>query len=125
MRIAGVALIISVVTSTFSYGQTLTDSEMSTKIRELEKRVSVLESIIASSKPVASEVPGGKDTSDRKLWRKLQIGMSDDLVRSILGEPLRIEQLAGGFYTWQYSTETWHSTISFDRKGVMSWSEPD
>jgi hypothetical protein len=48
-----------------------------------------------------SEKPGAKILEDRTAWRKLTKGMTQDKVRGILGEPLRIEK-QGEVTVWYY-----------------------
>lgn len=62
---------------------------------------------------MTSQVPPG-----RTAWRKLRKGMRMDAVRSILGEPDRVESIV---YTWWYYGS---GRVLFDGDEVASWSEP-
>ncbi len=65
------------------------------------------------SAAMTSQVPPG-----RAAWRKLRKGMQMDAVRSILGEPDRVESIV---YTWWYYGS---GRVLFDGELVNSWSEP-
>ena len=125
MRYFLAAFVLVLIVTTNLFGQVPSDSDLKQRVLDLENRVAALEDLFSQQSPMHARPPGDSVKDDRMLWRKLRVGMNDDDVRQLLGEPLRIERMGGGFYTWQYSRETWHSTISFDRTGVRSWSEPD
>ena len=70
-------------------------------------------------KPVRS-VPAGLSS-----WRQITKGLSREEVRSILGEPLKIE--GGAIERWYYgSTSTSYAParVDFMFSGVYGWSEP-
>ncbi len=70
-------------------------------------------------KPVRS-VPAGLSS-----WRQITKGLSRDQVRSVLGEPRKIE--GGIFESWFYGSASYMgapSSVSFYLNGVYSWAEP-
>jgi hypothetical protein len=122
-----------------SYGQEMTNSQMTETINELERRVGNLEKIILSGKSTSIDTAkqeGSVDRAhidtakqegsvDRAQWRKLKSGMKDADVRALLGEPLHVEQTPYD-YTWRYSTGLLYSTVTFSNEGgVSSWYEPE
>ena len=71
-----------------------------------------------------------KTTND---WRSLKVGMTQDEVRQILGEPPHIDDPASDNPIWVYTTKSWGSdgrvyfgTHFWDRskKVVTKWEEP-
>ena len=62
---------------------------------------------------------------DRANWRKLVEGASMDQVRSVLGEPYKIDNTQF-FIRWHYSSQIWHSKVTFGKSGrVEEWTEPN
>ena len=58
-------------------------------------------------------------------WRQISKGLTREQVRSILGEPRKIE--GGSFESWFYGSGSYMgapSSVSFYLNGVYSWSEP-
>ena len=58
-------------------------------------------------------------------WRQITKGLSRDQVRSVLGEPRKIE--GGIFESWFYGGGSYMgapSSVSFYLNGVYSWAEP-
>jgi hypothetical protein len=39
---------------------------------------------------------------NRTLWRSLTVGMSEELVKRLLGEPTRVSHLGAGMFQWSY-----------------------
>jgi hypothetical protein len=63
--------------------------------------VTVVASFVAGCGQSPSEKPGAKILEDRTAWKKLTKGMTQDKVRSLLGEPLRAE-IQGDVAGWYY-----------------------
>lgn len=86
-------------------------------LASLQKRVDSLERQLGarSSVPTPGATPAG-----REVWRRLSKGMSMLDVRSILGEPRRVD---GGYRTyWRYEGQ---SQVTFDNTDrVSGWTEP-
>lgn len=118
-RLAGIVLgsLICAVAS----AQSLDD-----RVRELERRVEQLEtqvvqpgSPISAPKPVSSQKDGWRQ---RENWRSLKRGMKDSDVRSILGEPHKVDTFST-FSIWHYPGG---GSANFGgRDGRLDgWSEP-
>ncbi len=60
-----------------------------------------------------------KQSIDLSLWRQLKKSMSEEQVRALLGEPLKID--GGAFAFWQYRNG---GTVTFYDDKVYSWEEP-
>ena len=83
----------------------------------VEKTVMVpVEKIVYVDRIVPSVPPG------LSSWRQLRIGLSRQDVRSILGEPGRIE--GGSFEYWYYGNERYKSRVVFYNSYLRSWDEP-
>ena len=77
----------------------------------------------SSPKPAVKEqvapAPQQKPIVDLTTWRTLRKDMSMGDVRSILGEPSRID--GGSFTTWHYPN---YGTVTFYKDVVYLWREP-
>jgi len=112
--------------------QTKLDS-LRREIRKMKSEIVRLEAELDSLQPKIKNRTGKKPKTellpykDLKNWRSLEIGMKQDKVKNILGEPTRIT--AG-----KYSTIWWYEwgngryrigQLSFDsRKILVLWVEP-
>ena len=99
------------------YPQDLTLAELNQRIRELERRIELLEEALQKQ----SMVPPGLETrvpSGREAWRQLRRGMDEAQVRRILGEPERVS--GGAFTVWYYSP----GQVTFLEDKLDSWEEP-
>jgi hypothetical protein len=84
----------------------------------VERRVEVpVEKIVYLDRIL--QKPAGSLPADLSSWRQLSKGLSRDQVRSILGEPRRIN--GGAFETWSYQGGSY---VVFYIGKVDSWSEP-
>jgi hypothetical protein len=84
------------------------------KIAELESRIEQLES---PSSGVLSVAPS------LRSWRQLQRGMSFEQVRTLLGEPMKID--AGYVTRWYYSNSgIIGPQVTFTDDRVSGWDEP-
>lgn len=95
------------------------------RVRELERRVEQLEKQVVqptSSVSAPKPVPGRPDGwRQRENWRSLKHGMKESDVRSILGEPRKIDSFPS-WSIWSYPGE---GSASFDRdERLEAWSEP-
>ena len=93
------------------------------KITELEGRIRELESQLEGCYGHhAAEGLYSGGWRNKKNWRKLDIGMPQDEVASILGEPVKIIQ---GIRTLWYYPNIYCGYVSFDEYGHLTgWSEP-
>ncbi|MGD8983424.1 MAG: hypothetical protein PVH99_10570 [Desulfobacteraceae bacterium] len=91
-------------------------SELEAKIEELE---GLLNECIASRKKGAAVDYGWQNKMN---WRKLEMGMSQARVRSILGEPTKVIK---GVKTLWYYPNIYGGFVSFDKSGnIVGWNEP-
>jgi len=123
LRCLAAAIVLLVVAPVF--GQELSISDLWQKVDELEKRVVVLEQLLAANSTPPTNGSSNSQSAIIANWRKLKIGMDEEAVRTILGEPRRVVRYAAGSYTWFYSTAYGQSRIDFDSGGVASWMEPE
>lgn len=93
------------------------------RVMELENRVRDLEASLRSC--VESAVAAKGDDlgwQNKKNWRRLELGMPQDQVEAILGEPVKIIR---GYRTLWYYPNIYCGYVSFDDEGHLSgWSEP-
>ncbi len=87
-----------------------TIAKLSARIDQLEQRLNALEP--SSSQPVQSLPP------DLRRWRQLQVGMSKQEVRELLGEPIKAHS-----DRWEYSNEEHKRAVLFLSERVFKWYE--
>ena len=85
---------------------------------DLERRVHELESLIKSEPSQSQPVPVSTRWRDLANWRRLQLGMRMDEVRTLLGEPKRVD--AGPITFWRWGD----ANVYFMDEKVTGWSEP-
>jgi hypothetical protein len=111
-RLAGIVLgtLICAVAS----AQSLDD-----RVRELERRVEQLEK--QGAKPASPASANQPVSSQTEKWRSLRRGMTESDVRSVLGEPSKVD-VGVSYVTWEYPER---GNVRFDFNGrVQVWSEP-
>jgi len=93
------------------------------KITELENRIKDLESLlIIYGEPGAIQNETDPGWQNKKNWRKLETGMTQDQVEAVLGEP--IKKIEGVMTLWYYPN-IYRGYVSFDEKGHLTrWHEP-
>ena len=93
------------------------------KISELEAKIEQLEGLL--NECIASRKKGAADEygwQNKMNWRKLEMGMSQMQVRSILGE---LTKVIKGVKTLWYYPNIYGGFVSFDRSGnIVGWNEP-
>jgi outer membrane protein assembly factor BamE (lipoprotein component of BamABCDE complex) len=89
------------------------------EILNLHMRLSAVEKMLESS---SGRIPSSV-SSNKKVWRKLETGMSYDDVEKLLGEPIKID--GGRVATWYYSTDGFHSRATFIGGELREWFEPE
>lgn len=121
-----------------SFAQQASTGKLERRIADLEKRVENLETQLSELQSQVQQLttrnkesssydqPAKQPAKGKQNWRRLSVGMSMSEVKTIFGEP---DKLDGGTYstTWWYKGEGFSSGfIIFDRNGrIQSWSEPD
>jgi hypothetical protein len=93
------------------------------KIDELELRIEQLEKQLRESVEFREMLEtGGFGWQNMMNWRKLEIGMPEDEVRSILGAPIKV--IKGSRTLWYYPS-IYKGFVSFDQNGNLAgWNEP-
>jgi hypothetical protein len=90
------------------------------RISDLEKRIDTLERIVltnTATKKTTKYPPAGKED-----WRRLKTGMTEEQVKSILGEPLKVQ---GGIVAkWYYSEDLYSAYVGFIYGSLTAWEEP-
>jgi hypothetical protein len=110
-------------------GRVVTEAEF----LELQRRVTALESLrdlearvreLELSKGQAVVLDKDPQDSAQLPWQKLRLGMSQEEVFSLLGEPNRV--VAGMLINWFYSSQGYLGPyVSFENGRVVEWSAPD
>jgi hypothetical protein len=89
--------------------------------RIVEKRVEVpVERVVYRDRTSDNKSQGLP--ADRLAWRQLSKGMSREQVRSILGEPRKID--GGVLENWYYGPSYYSASVTFYNSRLDSWSEP-
>ncbi len=88
---------------------------------DLEQRVRELEALIKTEPTRDRPVPTPTKWRDLQNWRRLHRGMKMDEVRSLLGEPERVE---AGYLTYWYWDYPVGPKVSFVSEKLDGWSEP-
>ena len=93
------------------------------KIDALELRIEQLETQLRESMEFREMLEtGGFGWRNKMNWRKLEIGMPEDEVRSILGAPIKV--IKGSKTLWYYPS-IYKGFVSFDRnRNLAGWNEP-
>lgn len=100
--------------------QTLEDRvhELERRLEQLEKRVAPPNSSVSTPKPVSNQPDPWRQ---KENWRTLRRGMKEGEVRSILGEPQKIDSYPS-WSSWGYPGG---GNVRFGREDQLDgWSEP-
>lgn len=97
-------------------------SNLRSKLEALEARMLKLEG--PGTSPAIPPVVGGDAWKSTANWRRLKVGMSENDVRKILGEPFRIE--GGRSADWFYDPNGIgiDARVYFSNGKVDQWREP-
>ena len=108
---------------TLSFGSIASDSDRITQlekeVQELKNRLTTIESPVnkpSVNKKSTTSTDGWKSLAN---WRSLKKGMSYEDIRTILGEPGRIQ--GGSFTFWFYPDR---GSVTFYNDRLDSWTEP-
>ena len=118
-----VIILLIVALNTNAFGESLENriETLEIKVLSLERRIMELEKALslATSSPEKKPIKVG-NWQNRANWRALEMEMTMNEVRSLLGEPPRVVA-AGITLTWWYAT----GNAIFDDGGKLrGWSEP-
>ena len=95
-------------------------SQLRQKITELESRIKELEDRLGKTRE--TQMAAEYAWRNKKNWRRLEIGMEEAQVKTILGEPITI---IGGVKTLWYYPNIYCGYVSFDENGHLAgWNEP-
>lgn len=110
------AALLLVFSSDFAHAQV--QKSDADRMLELERRVMTLERRLGAA-PTARE-PTAALHKDRANWRQLRLGMTQESVRQLLGDP---ERVTGGSVTmWQWSAG--YTMFAGNTQLLTGWSEP-
>jgi len=105
-------------------------TSLETRVARLEQRIAAIEKTVAAlGAGGARRIPaigGGRGWKDISNWRdRLHVGMTKDDVRTLMGEPDKIDQYSVALdQVWHYGYPGGGS-ITFGRDArVETWSEP-
>jgi hypothetical protein len=105
------------------YAQSDEVSQLRQRVGELEQKVKELEALLKE----CNEAQKNRQYVDygwqnKKNWRNLKVGMKEDQVRNILGEPVKVIK---GVKTLWYYPNFYGGYVSFDENGKLTgWNEP-
>ncbi|MCL5072997.1 MAG: outer membrane protein assembly factor BamE [Actinobacteria bacterium] len=97
--------------------------ELKRRIASLEIRVEKLEKLLDPS-PEKIEPSSQELWKNKANWRQLRIGMSENQVIDLLGEPVKIDVTISFIY-WYYPNAL-SGSVMFDKSNrkLESWTEP-
>jgi len=95
-------------------------SQLRQKITELEGRIKELERLLSETRK--KQMAHQYAWQNKKNWRKLEVGMGETQVKTILGEPIKV---ISGVKTLWYYPNIYCGYVSFDENGHLAgWNEP-
>ena len=97
--------------------------KLQNKITDLEDRIKLLESLLQNpEKDTDEQIKDEFGWQNKKNWRSLAIGMTENEVQEILGDP--VKSIMGVRTLWYYPN-IYCGYVSFDEKGhLIGWNEP-
>ena len=120
VRTIVVIAFLSLAAATNSYAQDLERiAQLEREVQELKLRVAKLESLLSNSNSAGKPVALNEGWKSLTNWQKLARNMSMDDVRTILGEPKRIDSHTITFWIYQNDGQ-----VSFISGKLNSWKEP-
>lgn len=118
--VLGCALTLPLLLGQGSYAQDEDISELRQKIDALEAKITRLEALLEECGELDSKVEHGWQS--KKNWRRLEVGMAETQVKSILGEPTKVIK---GIQDLWYYPNIYGGYVSFDKEGKLAgWNEP-
>jgi hypothetical protein len=117
-RLAAIAL--GALLCTVASAQSIDDriNDMERRIEQLEKRLAQPAAPVRSANPATTRPDGWRQ---RDNWRALRRGMTESEVRSLLGEPSKVNAF-GSLTVWEYPGE---GRAQLGRDGKLEgWGEP-
>lgn len=119
----GCALSLPLLLGEGAYAQEEDISKLQQQIEALEERIIQLEILLEDCQELEKyEVSGEYGWMSKKNWRRLEIGMAETQVKSILGKPSKV--IKGIKVLWYYPN-IYGGYVSFDKDGkIAGWTEP-
>ena len=125
MALFGIGCVLSLSLSVGheSYAQEEDVSTLRQQIEALEERIQHLELLLEDCREFQKEETAGEyGWQNKKNWRRLEKGMAESQVMSILGKPTKV--IKGIKVLWYYPN-IYGGYVSFDNDGkVAGWNEP-
>lgn len=94
-------------------------NQLEKEVREINLRLSKLESLLSTPSKVHEDVTSGKGWKSVINWRKLSTDMDYSAVQKALGEPHRVQ--GGQVAFWYYQNG---GSVTFMDGKVYQWNEP-
>jgi hypothetical protein len=94
--------------------------QLEQEIREIKLRLSKLEAPQVNSNSQQQPLITGEGWKSISNWRQLKNGMNASDVRTILGEPKRVQ--GGGLALWYYQNG---GSVTFMDEKLYQWREPE
>ena len=102
------------------YAQEEDISKLRQKIDLLEAKILELENLLGECSELGTTNEYGWQS--KKNWRRLEVGMAEMQVKSILGEPTKVIK---GIQDLWYYPNIYGGYVSFDKDGKLAgWNEP-
>jgi hypothetical protein len=119
--VIGTVLIASEPSQLYAQGDEV--SQLRQRVAELEQKVKELEALLEECKEAQKSSPNiDFGWQNKRNWRNLEVGMKEDRVRNILGEPVKVIK---GVKTLWYYPNFYGGYVSFDENGKLTgWKEP-
>ena len=118
--VLGFALTLPLLLGQGSYAQEEDISKLRQKIEALEAKIIQLENLLGKCNELGSASEHGWQS--KKNWRRLEVGMAETQVKSILGKPTKIIK---GIQDLWYYPNIYGGYVSFDKEGKLAgWNEP-
>jgi hypothetical protein len=95
-------------------------SELEQEIKQIKDRLNNLEKIVVGKKSDKKPIVASDSWKYLSNWRALKNGMAYEDVKSLLGEPSKID--GGSVAYWIYPNK---GRVIFVRDKIQSWEEPD
>lgn len=119
--IFGIAIVVLVKVAWSDAQQSGSSDTATAGIARLDERVSLLEKRVGELERASA--PRQTVAPDKAAWRKLQVGMTENDVRALLGEPKAVD-VNGSYINWQYGEVIGYVRFTPDKRRVNGWREP-
>lgn len=118
MSVIGFLMLSSVTNSFANDGDRITQLEV--EVQQLKLRLTKLENAQGGANSSSTPLATSNGWKNLANWRSLKKGMSQNEVRSVLGEPEKV-RASGPITVWNYSNR---GVIDFYDERLDGWTEP-